>query len=57
MDDKTIASAVKHYEALRKAQAKYYQTNREEICEKRRQARAEWRETHPPKPRGRPPKT
>ena len=47
-------SAGKHYQQVRSAVKRYYEKNRDEILEKARLRRVEYRKTHPPKKGGRP---
>lgn len=54
--DKATQAAVKHYEAMKKAQAKYYLTHKDDILRKCRERYAESRADEPPRRRGRPPK-
>lgn len=50
----TMEAALRHYEAMKAAQKRYYEKNKQVIAEK---ARAKYVATHPnPRPRGRPPK-
>jgi len=52
MDDPKIQAAVKHYEAMRRAQVKYYQKNQEKI---KQTERDRYRAKNPnPNPPGRP---
>jgi hypothetical protein len=54
--DKTTQAAVRHYEAMKRAQKKYYETHKEDILRKCREKYEEVRATQPPRHRGRPPK-
>ena len=52
MDDTKIQAALKHYEAMRRAQVKYYQKNQEKI---KQTERDRYRAKNPnPRPPGRP---
>ncbi len=54
MDAPAFKSALKHYQAVKRASAKYYETHRDEISERRKE---KYRQAHPtPAPRGRPKK-
>jgi hypothetical protein len=51
-DSKKFESALKHYQSVKRASAKYYETHKDEISERRKQA---YRSKNPVSaPRGRP---